>query len=93
VAPPLLKCQKSTLLNKFLESDFVPSAQAQVLPNKPCGDENVPQPKASSDQNIPQQQQATFEIAKCFINATIFTNNPQAILSDNQYLLVEAPWK
>jgi len=54
MAPPLLKRQKSALLNKFSESDRAPSSRALVLPSKSSGDQNIPQPKASSDQNVPQ---------------------------------------
>jgi len=38
MAPPLLKHQKSSLLNKLSKSDCAPSARALVLPNKFCGD-------------------------------------------------------
>jgi len=44
MAPSLLKCLKSALLNKSSESDHAPSAQA------------VPQPKSSGDQNVPQHK-------------------------------------
>jgi len=56
LAPPLLKRQKSSLLNKLSESDHAPSARALELPNKSSGDHNIPQPKASSNQNVPQHQ-------------------------------------
>jgi len=73
MAPPLLKCQKSSLLNKLSESDYAPSARALVLPNKSSGYQNSPQSKASSDQNVPQYQKATFEVAKRFMEAIVFT--------------------
>ena len=73
MAPPLLKCQKSALLNKFSESDCAPSGRALALPNKSSGDQNIPQPKASSDQNVLQHQKATFEVAKWFLEAIVFT--------------------
>jgi len=59
MAPPLLKCQKSSLLNKLSESDRAPFTRALVLPNKPSGDQNSPQPKASSNQNVPQHEKDT----------------------------------
>jgi hypothetical protein len=52
--PPLLKHQKSSLLNRLSESDRAPSARALVFPNKLRGDQNSPQPEASSDQSVPQ---------------------------------------
>jgi hypothetical protein len=48
MAQPLLKYQKSALLNKSSESDSAPSAQ--VLPqHKSSGDQIALQPKASAD--------------------------------------------
>jgi len=93
MAPPLLKCQKSSLLNKLSESDRAPSAWALVLPNKSSGDQNLPQPKASSDQNVPQHQKGTFEVAKRFMEAIVFTKNPWPIRSDDKYSMVEEAWK
>ena len=93
MAPPLLKRQKSALLNKFSESDRATSGRALVLPNKSSGDQNIPQPKASSDQNVPQHQKATFEVAKRFMEAIVFTKTPWPILSDDKYLMVEEAWK
>jgi hypothetical protein len=93
MAPPLLECQKSALLNKFSESDHPPSGRALVLPNKSCGDQNIPQPKASSDQNVSQHQKATFEVAKRFMEAIVFTQTPWPILSDDKYSMVEEAWK
>jgi hypothetical protein len=72
MAPPLLKHQKSTLLNQLSKSDGAPSTQALLL-FKSNGDQHFPQPKASADQNIPQQQKATFEVAKRFMKAIVFT--------------------
>jgi len=89
MAPPLLKRQKSALLNKFSESDRAPSRRALVLPNKSSGDQNIRQPKASSDQNVPQHQKATFEVAKRFMEAMVFTKTPWTILSDDKYSMVE----
>ena len=93
MAPPLLKRQKSALLNKFSESDRATSGRALVLPNKSSGDQNIPQPKASSDQNVPQHQKATFEVAKRFMEAIVFTKTPWPILSDEKYSMVEEAWK
>jgi len=93
MAPPLLKCQESSLLNKLSESDCAPSAQAIVLPNKSSGDQNIPQPKASSDQNVPHHQKSTFEVAKWFMEAIVFTNNPWPIISDDKELMVKEDWK
>jgi len=63
MAPPLLKRQKSALLNKSFESDCVPSAQALLQP-KSSGEQNTTQSKASADQNVPQHQKATYEVVK-----------------------------
>jgi hypothetical protein len=68
IAQPLFKCHKS-VINISHESYGV---QALPLP-KAGGDQNVPQPKASGDHNVPQHQQATFEVAKRFIEAIVFT--------------------
>jgi len=89
MAPPLLKRQESSLLNKLSESDGAPSARALVLPNKSSGDQNSPQPKASSNQNVHQHQRATFEVAKRFMEAIIFTKTPSPMLSDANYSIVE----
>jgi hypothetical protein len=55
MAPPLLKHEKSTLLNKLSESDHAPSARMLPQP-KTSGDQDALQPKASADQNVPQHQ-------------------------------------
>jgi len=93
MAPPLLKRQKSSLLNKLSESDRASPGRALVLPNKSSGDQNSPQPKASSDQKVPQHQNATFEVEKRFMEAIVFTKTPWAILSDDKYSIVEEAWK
>jgi len=50
IAPPLLKCEKSTI-NTILKYDHVP---AQALPHPKAGaDQNAPHPKASEDHNVP----------------------------------------
>jgi len=90
IAPPLLKRQKSTI-NILRESDVVP---AQALPLlKTGGDQNVPQPKAGGDHNVPQHQKATFEVAKRFMEAIIFTKTPWPIISDEKYSMVDEAWK
>jgi hypothetical protein len=69
MAPPLLKRQKSTI-NISRESDIV---QALPLP-KAGGDHNMSQQKpGGGDQNVPQHQKATFEVAKRFLEAIVFT--------------------
>ena len=88
MAPPLLKHQKSTLLNKLSESDRAQSTQ--VLPLRmSSGDQYVPQPKASADQSVPHHQTATFDVAKRFMEAIVFTKTPWQILSDDKYSMVE----
>jgi len=84
--------QKSTLLNKSSESGHAPSAQTLPQP-KSSGDQNALQSKASADQNVPQQQKATFEVAKRFMEAIVFTKTPWLILSDDKYSMVEETWK
>ena len=88
VAPPLLKCQKSALLNESFESDHAPSAQA-LPPPETSGDQSAPQPMASADQNVPQHQKATFEVVKRFMEAIEFTKTPWPILSNDKYSMVE----
>jgi len=92
MALPLLQRQNSALLNKLSESDSTPSAPALVLPNQSSGDQDIPQPKASSDQNVPQHQMGTFEVAKSFMEAIVFIKNPWAIMSDDKYSMVEYAW-
>ena len=69
MAPPLLKRQKS-VINISRESDVVQA---------------LPLPKASGDHNIPQHQKATFEVAKRFMEAIVFTKTPWPIISDEKY--------
>jgi hypothetical protein len=71
------------------ESDVI---QALPLP-KAGGDQNVPQPKAGGDRNVPQHQEATFEVAKRFMEASVFTKTPWPIISDEKYLMVDEAWK
>jgi len=78
IAPPLLKCLKSTI-NISRKSHAVP---AQPLPLANAGgDQNVPQPKADGDRNVPKHQMATVEVAKRFMEAIVFTNTPWPINS------------
>jgi len=90
MAPPLLKCQKSTI-NILRESDIVPS-QARPLP-KAGGDQSLPQPKAGGDHNIPQHQKATCEVAKRFMEAIVFTKTPWSIISHEKYSMVDKAWQ
>jgi len=92
MAPSLLKCQKSALLNKSSKSDRAPSAQALLQP-KSSGDQNAPQPKASADQNVPQHQKPTCEVAKRFMEGIVFVKTPWPILSDNKHSMVEEAMK
>jgi hypothetical protein len=84
IAPPLLKRQKS-VINISCESDVV---HALPLP-KASGDQTVPQPNAGGDHNIPQHQKATFEVAKRFTEAIVFTMTPWPIISDEKYSMVD----
>jgi hypothetical protein len=93
LAPPLLKGQKSSLIDKVSESGPPPSPRAPVLPVKSSGDHNIAHPKPCTDQNVPQHQKSTFEVAKRFMEAIIFTKTQWPILSDNKYLMVEEAWK
>jgi len=92
MAPPLLKRQKSTLLNKLSESDHAPSTQALPL-SMSSGDLNVPQPKASADQNVPQHRKATFDVVKRFMEASVSTKTHWPIISDDKYSMVEEALK
>ena len=93
MTPPLLTCQKLSLLNKLSESDCAPSARAPVLPNKSSGYQNIPKPKASSDQNIPQHHNGTFEAATRFMKAIVFRKKSWLIISDDKYSMVVEAWK
>jgi hypothetical protein len=53
MTPLLLNHQMSAHLNTCYKSDFAPSGQALMLPNKSSGNQNIPQPKTSSDQIVP----------------------------------------
>jgi hypothetical protein len=89
MAPPLLKRQKSTI-NISRESDIV---QALPLP-KAGGDHNMPQQKpGGGDHNVPQHQKATFEVAKRFMEAIVFTKTPWPIISDEKYSMVDEAWQ
>jgi hypothetical protein len=77
IAPPLLKRQKS-VINISRESDVVQA---------------LPLPKASGDHNVPQHQKATFEVAKRFMEAIVFTKTPWPIISDEKYSMVDEAWK
>jgi hypothetical protein len=92
MAPPLLKCQKSALLNKSSESDSVPLSQALLQP-KSSGDKNAPKPKPSANQIVPQHQKAAFEAAQRLMEAIVFTKTPWPILSGDKHLMVDEAWK
>jgi hypothetical protein len=85
IPPPLLNCQKSTI-NISPESDIV-----QALPLPMAGeDQNVPQQKpVGGDHNVPQHQQGTFDVAKLFKEAIVFTKIPWPIISDEKYSMVD----
>jgi len=85
----LLKCQKSTFLNKSSESDRAPSAQLLPQP-KTTGHKNDQQPKASVEEIVPRQRKATFDVAKRFMEAIVFMKTPWPILPDDKYSMVEA---
>lgn len=50
-------------------------------------------PNGSSDQNISKDPKATVELAKTFMEATVFTMNPSPILSNDMHWMVEEAWK
>jgi len=87
MVPSLLNRQKSAI-NISWKSNIV---QALPLP-KAGGNHNVPQPKAGGDHNVPQHQKATFEVAKRFMEAIVFTKTPWAIISDEKYQMAEEAW-
>jgi hypothetical protein len=89
ITPPLLKRPKSAI-NILSESDGIP-AQAFSLA-KAGGDQNVPQPKAGGDHNVPQLQKVTFEVAKRFMEAIVFSKTPGPIISDKKYSMVDEAW-
>jgi hypothetical protein len=65
-----------------------------VLPlPKAGGTQNVPQPKAGGDPNVQKHQKATFEVAKQFMEAIVFTKTPWPIISDVKYSMVDEAWK
>jgi len=90
IAPPWLKCRKSTI-NILCESDVIPP-HALPLPEA-GGDQNVPQPKASGYHNVPQHQKATVEVAKQYMAAIVFPKTPWSITSDEKYSMVKKEWK
>jgi len=65
-----------------------------VLPRpKAGGEKNVPQPKAVGDHNVAQHQMATFEVAKRFMEAMVFTTTPWAIIADEKDSMVDKAWE
>jgi len=88
MAPPLLKHQKSALLNTSSKSDRVLSSQ--TLPqSKWSGHQDVPHLKARADSHVPQHQKATVEVARRFMEAFLFMKTPWAILFDDKYTMLE----
>jgi len=77
MAPPLLKYQKSSVLNILSEADRVSSTQALLLL------------KASGNQNLLQHQMATFEVGKRFMEVIVFTWTRWPQLSDYKYSIVD----
>jgi len=86
MAPPLLKRQMSTI-NILCESDIRP-AQALPLPMA-GGDLSVPQSNAGGDHNVLQQQKATFEVGKRFMETIVFIKTPWPIISNEKYSMVD----
>ena len=64
-----------------------------LLHAKASGDQNGPQRKAGGDHNVPQHHMATFEVAKRFMDAIVFTKTPWPIISDEMYWMVDEAWK
>jgi len=53
----------------------------------------MPQQKpGGGDHNVPPHQKATFEVAKWFMEAIVFTKTPWPILSDEKYSMVDEAW-
>jgi hypothetical protein len=89
MAPPVLNRQKSTI-NISRKSDIV---HALPLP-KAGGDHNMPQQKrGGGDHNVPHHHKATFEVAKRFMEAMVFTKTPWPIISDEKYSMVDGAWQ
>ena len=49
-------------------------------------------PVTGGDHNVPQHQKATFEVAKWFMEAIVFTKTPWPIISDEKYSMVDEAW-
>ena len=90
IAPPLLNRQQSTI-NIVHESDIV-LAQSLPLP-KAGGDQHIPHPTAGGDHIIPQPQKATFEVAKWFMEAILFSMTPWTITSNEKYSMGDEAWQ
>jgi len=84
IALPLLERQKSAI-NISRKSVIV---QMLMFP-KNGADHNVPQPKAGGDHKVPQHEKATFEVAKQFMQAIVFTKTPSPIISNENYSTVD----
>jgi hypothetical protein len=92
MAPPLLKCHKSALLNTSSKSDRAPSPQV-LLQFKSSGNQDVPHSKSSADPHIAEHQKATVEIATRFMEAIVFMQTPCVILFNDMYAMLDEGWE
>jgi len=54
----------------------------------------MPQQKpGGGDHNVPQHQKATFEVAKRFMEAIVFTETLWRNISDEKYSMVDEAWQ
>jgi hypothetical protein len=89
MVPLLLKRQKSTI-NISHDSDII---QALTLPTA-GGDQIVPQQTpGGGEHNVPQHQKATFEVAKLFMEAIVFTKTRWPNISNEKYSMVDEAWQ
>jgi hypothetical protein len=89
MALPLLNHQMSTI-NISCKSD---TDQAPLHPQAGA-DQNVPQQKPGrGEYNSPQHQMATFEVARRFMEAIVFTKTPWTNISDEKYSMVDEAWQ
>jgi len=51
------------------------------------------QKRGGGDYNVPQHQKATFEVAKRFMEAIVYTKTPWPIISDEKYSMVDKSWQ
>jgi hypothetical protein len=89
IPPPLPKREKSTI-NILPQSDIVPT---QGLPlHQSGGNQIIPQQKGGGDHNVAQHAKATFNVAKWFIEAILFTKTHWQIISNEKYWMVDNAW-